>query len=73
MKYSKSENKSEIEFINNSINFYGKIYLVDKNNEYFNITFSNNQYSITPVLKEYIEPEIMIILPILKIVTIIMS
>lgn len=54
LKYSKSENKSEIEFINNSINFYGKIYLVDKNNEYFNITFNNNQYSISPVLKEYI-------------------
>lgn len=57
LKLNNSENMAEIEFINNSDDFYGKIYLVDKNNEYFNIVFSDDKYDISSANKVPIASE----------------
>ncbi|HGJ5858694.1 MAG TPA: hypothetical protein ACHBX6_03090 [Arsenophonus nasoniae] len=46
--YQGSVRLPTIKFVNNFGDFYGKIYLLDKNNQYFFISYQDNKYQITP-------------------------
>ncbi|WP_334472717.1 calcium-binding protein [Arsenophonus sp. PmNCSU2021_1] len=48
--YQGSTKLVEIKFINNVGDFYDKIYLLDKNNEYFAIEYQEKSYQITPCI-----------------------
>lgn len=48
--YQGSLGLAQIKFVNNVGDFYGKIYLLDKNNEYFAIEYQENSYQITPCI-----------------------
>ncbi|WP_334472723.1 hypothetical protein [Arsenophonus sp. PmNCSU2021_1] len=55
--YSKNDNTAEIIFINNTNDFFGKIYLINGNNESFNIEYKNDIYSIKPTVAMLIATE----------------
>ncbi|WGL97291.1 C80 family cysteine peptidase [Arsenophonus sp. aPb] len=48
LSYQASSQLAQIKFVNNLGDFYGKIYLLDKNNQYFFINYQDNKYQITP-------------------------
>ncbi|WGL96601.1 hypothetical protein [Arsenophonus nasoniae] len=48
--YQGSVRLPTIKFVNNFGDFYGKIYLLDKNNQYFTIEYQTDRYQITPCI-----------------------
>lgn len=55
--YQGSVRLPTIKFVNNFGDFYGKIYLLDKNNQYFFISYQDNKYQITPCTTVQISSE----------------